>query len=253
MRILLSLFLLLLFVGTSRSQVIDGVEIVRPRIIAGDWDPVTKRFPVAIEFTIAPEWHMYWLNPGDAGSPPKVEWKLPDGWLAKGLQFPVPKRVEEDDMVSYAYYDKLILIEEIYSPTKPTNESLAATIKWMVCKDICVSGEMEVSGSLDEFKSAFDWPKLPLVPSFADEGLVLQPLPDASLSSFAGATTYYDVIRNGARVVVKDVFPLLTTDVPIDVFAIDGSVAVRYNRGFEFSHLNGILFLDDKVYWLKQP
>jgi DsbC/DsbD-like thiol-disulfide interchange protein len=72
MRNLLFILISFLFVDASRSQVIDGVEIVTPRIITGEWDSATKRFPVEVEFTIVKDWHLYWLNPGDAGSPPEV-------------------------------------------------------------------------------------------------------------------------------------------------------------------------------------
>jgi len=44
-------------------------------------------------FKLEPGWHVYWLNPGDAGLPPHARWTLPAGISAGPLQFPAPKRL----------------------------------------------------------------------------------------------------------------------------------------------------------------
>ena len=38
-----------------------------------------------------PGWHGYWRNPGDAGDEPRVTWRLPEGWRAGPLHYPVPR------------------------------------------------------------------------------------------------------------------------------------------------------------------
>src|SRR3982074_3095186 len=35
-------------------------------------------------------WHVYWINAGDSGEPPKITWTLPDGITAGPMQFPIP-------------------------------------------------------------------------------------------------------------------------------------------------------------------
>ncbi|MGB1111343.1 MAG: protein-disulfide reductase DsbD domain-containing protein, partial [Gammaproteobacteria bacterium] len=47
----------------------------------------------AVHFQIIPHWHVYWRNPGDSGEAPKFHWRLPDGWEAGEIQWPVPRRV----------------------------------------------------------------------------------------------------------------------------------------------------------------
>src|ERR1700749_149015 len=34
---------------------------------------------VALEEQIKPQWHTYWINPGDAGDPTSIEWTVPAG------------------------------------------------------------------------------------------------------------------------------------------------------------------------------
>ncbi|HEY0266963.1 MAG TPA: protein-disulfide reductase DsbD domain-containing protein, partial [Rhizomicrobium sp.] len=41
---------------------------------------------VALEEKIAPGWHTYWKNPGDAGAPTTIDWTLPAGWKADVIQ-----------------------------------------------------------------------------------------------------------------------------------------------------------------------
>ena len=44
-------------------------------------------------FTLEEHWHVYWMNAGDSGEPPKITWTLPDGITAGAMQFPIPSRL----------------------------------------------------------------------------------------------------------------------------------------------------------------
>ena len=39
-----------------------------------------ETFWVGLRQRIAPGWHTYWMNPGDSGEPPRIEWTLPAGF-----------------------------------------------------------------------------------------------------------------------------------------------------------------------------
>jgi len=43
-----------------------------------------------VELKLDEGWHTYWKNPGDAGSPTKIEWQLPTGISAGEIQWPLP-------------------------------------------------------------------------------------------------------------------------------------------------------------------
>ena len=43
--------------------------------------------------TLEEKWHVYWLNAGDSGEPPRIAWNLPHGITAGAMQFPIPTRL----------------------------------------------------------------------------------------------------------------------------------------------------------------
>jgi thiol:disulfide interchange protein DsbD len=49
-----------------------------------------KTFWIGLRQTIAPGWHTYWINPGDSGEPPQIEWALPAGFSAGDIAWPHP-------------------------------------------------------------------------------------------------------------------------------------------------------------------
>ena len=58
---------------------------------------------VGVYFSLEPGWHIYWMNPGDAGEPPHFHWTLPKGVTASAVQFPVPERIALGSMADYGY------------------------------------------------------------------------------------------------------------------------------------------------------
>ena len=48
---------------------------------------------MALRQEIAPGWHTYWMNPGDSGEPPRIEWALPTGFTAGDIVWPHPERI----------------------------------------------------------------------------------------------------------------------------------------------------------------
>lgn len=96
-------------------------------------------FDIAIKAELAEGWHSYWLNPGDSGAAPKVDWKLPVGWKADPLRFPTPQRISMDGQMTYGYEKETYFLVRITPPVKTgVNVTLRGTSKWMVCKESCV-------------------------------------------------------------------------------------------------------------------
>jgi hypothetical protein len=58
---------------------------------------------VGLRQRIAPGWHTYWLNPGDSGEPPTIDWALPAGWRAGPIVWPLPERVPVGPLMSCGY------------------------------------------------------------------------------------------------------------------------------------------------------
>jgi len=97
-------------------------------------------------FKMEPGWHIYWLNPGDAGEPPHIQWTLPTGITAGPLRFPAPKRLPLGPLMDYGYEG------EVYFPVKlsiaknlkPGPVTLHAKVDWLVCRGSCIPGKAEL-------------------------------------------------------------------------------------------------------------
>src|SRR5271154_4835750 len=54
-----------------------------------------QNFDVILHLHSDPDWHTYWINPGDAGLATSITWTLPPGFSAGPIQWPPP---EQHDM-----------------------------------------------------------------------------------------------------------------------------------------------------------
>ena len=45
------------------------------------------------DFELDPGWHVYWVNAGDSGQPPRVTWVAPAGYEVGPLAWPQPTRI----------------------------------------------------------------------------------------------------------------------------------------------------------------
>lgn len=78
------LLALLLASGAALAQ--EGPPKVHARLVAEDKAIAPGgTITIALEEKIAPGWHTYWKNPGDAGAPTDIQWKLPAGWKAGAI------------------------------------------------------------------------------------------------------------------------------------------------------------------------
>jgi thiol:disulfide interchange protein DsbD len=110
-----------------------------------------QRFWVAVQFHLDKGWHIYWINPGDSGEPPRVQWRLPAGFQAGEFQWPHPERLVTKYSTDYGYADQMLLLAPIRPPVglAPGGKGeLAATVKWVVCREVCIPGKTEVALSI---------------------------------------------------------------------------------------------------------
>jgi DsbC/DsbD-like thiol-disulfide interchange protein len=102
---------------------------------------------IGIHFQLEPGWHIYWMNPGDAGQPPKVQWALPAGWIAGPIEWPAPERLTNAAGVDYGYNGEATLLTKLKVPAgaRPGPASVNANLQWLICKEMCVPQKGQVS------------------------------------------------------------------------------------------------------------
>lgn len=95
---------------------------------------------VAVEQTITPNWHTYYLNPGDSGAEPRITWTLPEGMQAGMVRWPAPERIPYAGLMNYGYAGSVTMVQELKAPqTLPDGPlTLTAEIEVLVCNDICI-------------------------------------------------------------------------------------------------------------------
>lgn len=133
-----------------KSQVLEQahtqVELV------SDVSAVTpdQSFWVAIHMKMDPHWHVYWQNPGDSGLAPKIKWILPDGFKAGALQWPYPKVIRSEDLVTYGYEGEVLLLNRIKPPHAIDQNTVQfqAEVTWLACEVPCITGKGTVSLTL---------------------------------------------------------------------------------------------------------
>jgi thiol:disulfide interchange protein DsbD len=142
----LILLLALLFAAPAVAQE-DGPKVMARLVAEGQAAPGGK-VTIALEEKIAPHWHTYWINPGDAGAPTTITWSVPQGWTAGAIQWPRPMRVPFGPLMDYGYEGKLWLLSDIAVPAdaKPGETvTLKAQVSWLVCRDVCIPEDATLS------------------------------------------------------------------------------------------------------------
>jgi len=103
-------------------------------------------FRIALRQRLAPGWHTYWSNPGDAGAPTELTLALPLGSEATPLAFPAPKRIAYGPLVSFGYEGEVLFPLTVTPPASlRPGERFAVEAKgaWLVCETVCIPEEGE--------------------------------------------------------------------------------------------------------------
>jgi thiol:disulfide interchange protein DsbD len=141
----------LLMCPGSRAQTAPSRRAVAPHVsveLIADRDHARAGTQwLGLRFALEPGWHIYWQNPGDSGGPPEVQWQLPAGMATSAIQWPVPHRIDVGGLVNYGYRNAVVLpVSLAVAADVPTSPAvLRATLRWLVCRDICVPGSASVA------------------------------------------------------------------------------------------------------------
>jgi thiol:disulfide interchange protein len=93
-----------------------------------------------------PHWHTYWRNPGDSGLPTTLAWSVPAQWQAGPIVWPAPKRLPVGPLVNYGFEDEIVLPVQVQVPADATGQSsLSVKADWLMCKDVCIPGQANLS------------------------------------------------------------------------------------------------------------
>lgn len=104
-----------------------------------------------IHLKMDPKWHTYWKNSGDSGMATEVKWELPPGFTAGEIQWPLPQRHADQDLVTYVYYGEAMLLVPITISKEAAlgPKKIKASLAWLECEVLCVPGSAEVQAAIE--------------------------------------------------------------------------------------------------------
>ena len=118
-------------------------------IAENQWIGAGHELHLGLHFQLENGWHIYWVNPGDSGEPPRVTWQLPADLSAGPMEWPAPRRLETSpNIVDFGYEDAVMLIAPMRADTSVIAERsarLGAEVTVLVCREIRLSSKAQLS------------------------------------------------------------------------------------------------------------
>ena len=143
----LCLLLLGRLMPTTWAAAHTEVELVNlsPAVEAGQ----TVR--VGLKFKCEPNYHIYWKNVGDAGTPPTITWKENTDVKFGSTFWPGPHIYDQKGVINFVYSDETIIVfEGKVSSTAKNQIQLEGLAEWLECNESgCFPQEKQVSLTLN--------------------------------------------------------------------------------------------------------
>jgi hypothetical protein len=168
--LLLLLFLLPNVCAAASSNIAvsnrDSVSLVSASNAASNGN-----ITLGLRFRLAPGWHIYWSDPGDAGFPPRIALDAPAS--AGAISFPPPELLLQGPVAAF------VLSGDVLLPFIASNvgNSVSGVANWLVCSDICVPEHarftLPLNGGVSAEAALFTGPKIvasPFAAKIAPDG-----------------------------------------------------------------------------------
>ena len=119
-------------------------------VAENQWIQPAHESYLGLHFELEKGWHIYWVNPGDSGEPPRVAWQLPTGVTVGEIQWPTPQRLGTSSIVDFGYENGVTLLVPVHVEAPlgakgPAQAELEAQVKVLVCREICIPGKAQLS------------------------------------------------------------------------------------------------------------
>ncbi|MCB1362955.1 MAG: hypothetical protein KDK02_02475 [Rhodobacteraceae bacterium] len=122
----------------ARMEILDGGMTARGTYMA------------ALHLTLSDGWKTYWRAPGDAGIPPRLDWRGSRNLGDVAITWPAPEVFDQNGMRSIGYAHELVLPVEITPERAGRPVRLRGEIDLGLCKDVCIPETLTFDHRLDE-------------------------------------------------------------------------------------------------------
>jgi DsbC/DsbD-like thiol-disulfide interchange protein/cytochrome c biogenesis protein CcdA len=166
---------------------------------------------IALALQLESGWHVYWIDAGDSGEAPTVDWMLPSGVSVGKMQFPAPKRLPLGPLMDYGYEGTAVFPFDLHADNSLQTSGhihsvdLRAHVRWLVCREVCVPGKAFLGITLPIAST-----QPPLSSRLIAQAIAAEPvsLPAGDLVRVSGTrTTLTMTIETGRRETRAELFP----------------------------------------------
>ncbi len=212
---------------------------------------------VGLVLTLEEHWHVYWINAGDSGEPPKITWTLPDGITAGPMKFPIPSRLPLGPLMDFGYEDEVAFPVQLTAASSvgPGPIHLDAKVSWLVCREVCIPGKAHLG--LDLTVSPDATAPAQTVGALGEAlTLIPKPLPaDAKFSVTGGKTDFVLNLTTGKRETNAEFYPFdedqIANAAPQQIEPLSNGVRLRVRRSEDLktlpATLHGVFKLSDTI------
>jgi thiol:disulfide interchange protein DsbD len=128
--------------GAVRAELVAPIASIQPG----------QTFRVALRLDHEEHWHSYWINPG-TGYPTTLRWKLPEGFKAGPIIWPVPHVMQDTrgNITGNGYEKTAFLFVDLTAPANlvpGTSVTLQAKADWLMCREVCMPGMADLELTL---------------------------------------------------------------------------------------------------------
>ena len=107
------------------------------------------RAQLLVTLALDPGWHVSWRNPGETGLPTRLTWSLPVGVRAVNETWPVPVIAHTSVGATHTLEgDVPWLVDFAIDSASDAERLLSLTIRYGVCRDVCIPEQQTVQGVL---------------------------------------------------------------------------------------------------------
>lgn len=129
----------------SRPQIGNGIAHARATLRAVSVSD--RRATMLVTLAVDPGWHVSWRNPGETGLPTRLAWRLPSGVRVRRETWPVPVIARTDVGATHTLEGEIPwLVEFTLDDGAVADRAVQLTIRYGVCRDVCIPEQLTVSG-----------------------------------------------------------------------------------------------------------
>ncbi|HET7872025.1 MAG TPA: protein-disulfide reductase DsbD domain-containing protein [Terriglobales bacterium] len=220
---------------------------------------------LGVHFLLEKGWHIYWINPGDSGQPPTLNWQLPTGFSVGEVEWPRPERMQPSPtLADYGYHDDVLLmipVKVAASVAKDRPAEFVLDAKWLICREVCLPDRAQLKLSLPLARSAQTSPATAHIFARTQKLLPISLPKGWRVSAQSLKNSFVLVVHSGKALSKAEFFPLdpdqIDNAAPQKIEPAAAGLRISLKKSDllvkRIFSLRGVLVIGDRAYQVEAP